>query len=383
MRRLFERALCELTPYVAGGSALFGVTILTLPRVLAQTAVPVQRAPLAQVNLKTIFPKRYTQLLGLTPYGTAVFVAELGYTSNVGDIVLWSISKQKTVKKQQLSKWLSSFDLKLSAGGKWLATSNNRSHISFPDVRAYQVATLRTSDLKIVKSYQLKSNEDTTGYLSTPGDPRHVVMKVQSIIPFPDKSDSYFGHDRFAWLSLQTGKREKVLRYNPARGCDRILFSPDKKYLACLFSDETVESSDDPRDLGSIIDILDAKTGKIVWHIQGTDKRPAGEPMFFISPTRLIAYSTVFNIAQKKARPWNAVNASRRCLAAVPRHPNHALFLTKSGVQLRNWQTDRAIRSWPTITAPGHILFAPDLKMFSFRRGQIVQFWKFDPKWLK
>lgn len=368
---------------ITPGAAFIYLVILPPSFAAAQTRTPTQRTPIAQLNLKALLPKYDTRLLGLTPYGTAIIVADKDPLDGASAIVQWSITNKKVVARKPLTKWLDSYDFQMSSNGTTVITNNQRTIRFFPHVQAYRITALRTSDLKITTAVKLRENETTSGYLFEPSSPQHVVMKVQSIIPFPDKSDSYFGHDRFEWLNLQTGKRDKVLRYNSARGCDKIVFSPDKKYLLCLFQDETVDDSDDPRDLSSIIDVLDAKTGKVVWHIVGTNKQPTGEPLFFIAPNRFIAYGTVFNISQRKGRPWSAVNSLRRCLATVPGNSRYALFLTKSGLQLRNWKTERALASWPTITKPGRILWSPDLKTFAFRWGQDVQFWKFDPKWLK
>ena len=81
--------------------------------------------------------------------------------------------------------------------------------------------------------------------------------------------------------------------------------------------------------------------------------------------------------------PAPADTPTRHALAAVPGHATYAMFTTPQGLELRDWRHNRTLRRWPTLTKPGRLLWSPDLKMFSFQRNSVVQFWKFDPKWLK
>lgn len=363
-----------------------------LPKARAKTDLPEtggaqeQHTSLAQLELKGTPQWIKEQFLGLTPYGTAIILSETEYNSNVGDIIRWDVSQQKEVGKTPLTKWLDSYDLRLSPDGRLLVTNANNSDQSFLKVRPYRVTALHTSDLTTAGAFDIAEDKDITGYIFLPDDPEHVVLKVLSIIPFKEKDgtdNATFGKDRFEWMNLETGKIDKTLSYSHARGCDQVRFSPDKKYLACLFTDEHFDFIDDKTDRYGVVDILDPETGKILWHLQGTAKQPVGYPLFFISPTQFVSSDTLFDIAAKTAKPWSAVNASRRCVAEVPGHPAYAMFLTETGTELRNWKTDRLVKSWPTLKEQSRISFAPDLKIFSFKRGQNVQFWKFDPTWVK
>ncbi len=355
----------------------------TLPATAAIPAAPVsvQRAPIAQLKLQLADHGRYEQLLGLTPYGTAIILSETYCTSNVGDIVQWSVSQGKAVRRAPLTKWIDSYNLRLSLDGRSLVSNNARSIVFFPRARSYRITVLRSSDFKTNKAIALKKIEDSVGYLFLPDDALHVVAKRMTSIG--TGKDAYSALDRFEWMNLSTGNVDKKLYYNPARGCDQIRSSPSKKYLACLFTDEYFDLKDTESERYGIVDILDARTGKILWHIQGTAKTPAGDPLFFVSPTQFVSSDTIFNIQTKTARRWNAITAGSRCLAVVPGHSGYALFLSKQGLQLRNWAKGRTIASWPTLTTQGRVFFAPDLEMFAYKQGPSVQFWRFNPHWLR
>lgn len=366
--------------------ASFGLAItITATQRTVQAAT--HRTPLAQLKLGTSeSPKpgnsgRRERLLGLTPYGTAIILSEKKDTGNNGDIIQWSVSKRQVSSKTPLTKWIDAYDLKLSSDGRLLVSNNQRSSLFFPQVRTYRTTILRSSDLTVFKSITSKPNEYSVGFVFPLGDEQHVLDKRSSIVGYG--KSAYFTGDRFEWLNLSTGKVDRKLFYQPGRGCDKAVLSPDNKYLACLFTDEHFDLIDNKSERSGIVDILDARTGKIVWHIQGTAKNPAGDPLFFISPTQFISSDTIFNIATKTARPWGAITPSTRCLAVVPGHSSYALFFSKQGLQLRDWRRGRIVASWPTLKTQGRVFFAPDLKMFAYKRGPSVQFWRFDPSWLR
>lgn len=349
--------------------------------------VPNQLVALSQLNQGKQFSGNFVRQLGFTNGEIAIFEDVKGILDNTGSIVLWDVRNRRVKKTLSFSPWIDNYDLVLSDDGQWLATNNNPMAASFPHAKTYRLTVMRTSDFGIVKTRNYDEREDSGGLLFLPHDSQHIVVAATSLVLYKGVLD--YGPSRLDWFNLTTGKVDKTLPYGPASGLSRLIDSPDRKYLLGLFYSEAFHPygySDyfkDQMDRHAFADVIDAKTGKILWHIAGTDKQPVGDPLFFISPTRFIASDTVFNIATKTARPWNAVTASRHCLGAVPGHSNYALFLTKQGLQLRNWQTDRALVTWPTITKLGRILFSPDLKTFSFKRGQIIQFWQFDPQWLR
>lgn len=346
------------------------------------TATPVESKAISKIDLNTIFPKReYSEYLGLSSGNIAILFSEIDSGDNVGDIVRWDIEKKNAKLKVPLGKWTETMMMTLSPDGKTIATSNQRSQKFFPHVKAYYFIGYDASNLKMKMKVKYSENKDDSGYLFLPDDKKFVVIKAQMLIPY--KGDKYYVKDRFEWLNIKTGKVEKKLFYNPARGADAIALSSDKKYLVCVFTEDTSDYEPERVDRAGVVDVLDAKTGKIVWHLEGTDKKPLGFPFFFVSPTRFVSSDSEVDITKRQIKPLPLADSSRHYLSGVPRHSAYALFSKLDGMELWNWDTKKLLRRWPTLKGNGQISWSPDLKTFSYRRASIVQFWKFDPKWLK
>ena len=370
---------------------LFGVIFcapkIQLPRAEAQTNETHSAYP--KIDLHRAFGKANARFLGLQNAKTGLFVTRNNRPQGTGDIVSWNLASNKKTQQISLSKWLWDFSLTLSPDGKFLVTGSDRMSPEFSDVKTHRTTVLSAANFTTVVTVETPNNEDVVGYLFDPNDNTHFLLKTGSLIPVPGENDFVFGHDRIDWLSLKTTKVTKKISYNPARGCSKILSSPNHNFLAAFFYSEAFAPYGDndylinKMERSAIVDILDAKTGKILWHLQGSEKQPVGDPLFFISPTRFISAGTVFDIQKRTAHHWSAVNDKSRCLATVPHHPDYALFLTPNGLQLRNWRKNKMLVSWPTLKESGRINFSPDSSLFSFKRGAIIQFWKFDSKWLK
>ena len=350
-------------------------------------------AAMATVDLKNFAPdvsktEGYVKFLGFRSANSVLFAVQTNRSADVGRIVRWNVLNQGVQQQLICSKWLSLESLVLSEQGN-VMTTHNRLIYGFEDSKAALTTILDSSNFNPVRTQRVPANEDITGYLFLPNDASHVLIQAGTFVPLLGTNDSTLGKDRFDWFNFRTGKVDKRLFYKHAHAANKMLSSPDNKFLLPFFYSDKVSSTGendyfpDLMERDAIVDVVSSNTGKILWHLEGTDQQPVGDPLFFISPTRFISSDTVFNITTKTARHWNAVTLKRKCLAAVPNHPNYALFLTPGGLQLRNWQKDKLLVSWPNIKKPGRILFSPDLKMFSFKRSSIIQFWRFDPKWLR
>ena len=342
--------------------------------------VPSESVPISQRKLNVTYGAPYERLVGLTPYGTAILTSTADYTSNKGDVLLWNVRKEKVVNKRPLDRWISGYDLALSPDGKTLVSSNKRSSLYFPEPKAYRITSLNTSNLKASDQHSLKNDDDSVGQLFLPSDNSRVVLKMSSVVG--REAGGYRTKWRYTWLNLKTGKYDKEFLYLPGRGADKILYSPDQKYLLCLYEDMEFDLVDDRVERNAIVDVLDAKTGKVLWHIAGTDKKPAGQPLFFVSPTRFVSSDSVYDIQNKSVAAWQGVKGTEGCLAAVPNHEDYGLFLAKDGTELRNWKTGRVLRRWPTLQTRGRVLFSPNLDMFSYKSGEAVSFWNFSRLWL-
>ncbi|MEO6907951.1 MAG: hypothetical protein ABI210_08690 [Abditibacteriaceae bacterium] len=352
-------------------------------------AASVHSSPLANMNLQKQFAEQQVRVLGFSEQNQLILTLWKPDSTDTGHIAILDFQKGEIIHEIPLSKWLSESQLTLSSTGKWLVTINVRENLAFPHVKTYRVTVLRTSDLKVAASRDVPENEDVTGTVSYVGDSEYIVIKTLAAIPIGN--DITFGNDRLDWLNATTGKVSKSLPYKPARECDKLISSPNKNYLLGLFYSSSFDpygESDysvlrDQLERHGFVDVIDSQTGKIIWHLAGSDKQPVGDPLFFISPTQFVSSGMVFNIATKSAKPWSAVNDERQILADVPGYPDFAFFWTKKGLELRNWKTDRTVQSWPTVKEKGHILLSPDLKVFAFKQGENIQFWNFDPAWLK
>lgn len=346
-----------------------------------------QIAAFAQIG-QSQFPKQEVDFLGFVTSDIVMLTRWKPNSNDTGHLVRWNIKSKRMLEQIPLSPWLSS-SLFLTKDGRTLATTNVRTSMMFSEVKAFRITLLPSSNLKKVRTLPVPQNKDVIGFLGLSNDTQHTIVKT--LISTQSGNDVIYANDRLEWLNVNTGKVDKVLPYSPARELDRLLSSPDKKYLAGLFYSEAFDpdgQSDytplrNTLEREGYVDIINPATGKILWHIESSDKRPVGDPFFFISPTQFVSSDTLFDIPTKTAKPWYAVTPKRKCLAAVPNHASYAMFVTPQGLELRDWRRKRTLRRWPTITKSGHILFSPDLKMFSFKRDSTIQFWKFDPAWLK
>ncbi len=344
--------------------------------------------PVREVNLAGYAGNQTIRLLGFTNEKSIVFLASNDVLRNKGFVAGYNVRNGR-IARLALSKWVYGYFLTLSPNGKVLVTSENPVDPSFVDADPHRIVFISPSTLSIIRMKIKKERDNLRGFLFSPDDVGHIILKLDTTVS-SGKSSAY-AHPRIEWFNLKSNMIDKVISYGAANELDRLFASPDKKYLLGLFYSETFDpygESDyipmrDQLERHGFVDVINPKTGKILWHLAGTDKQPVGDSFFFISPTRFVSSDTLFDIATHKSQHWSAVTPTRKCLAAVPNHPNYALFLTPSGLQLRNWQKNKTLVSWPNIKKPGRILFSPDLKMFSFKRGSLIQFWRFDPKWLR
>jgi len=347
-----------------------------------------QRAALGKLELQHEFAGSSVSVVGFSRRGTLVLSAVSANSATSGEVVEWAVKSAKVVHRLSFSKGFSASLLTISSGGGWLLSGEDTLNPTVTYNNAHQLVVRSIKGKGLVRTINLGAKNGIMGLLSVSDDDSVVVVRMDSLVPYGNTS--IYGKNRLEWLNLMTNRVDKRMAYQPANELDRLLISSDKKYLLGLFYSEafnpTGESDYAPSknqfERHGFVDVINSQNSKILWHLEGTDKQPVGDPFFFVSPTRFVSSDTLFDIATHKAQRWSAITPTRKCLAVVPNHPNCALFLTPSGLQLRNWQKNKTLVSRPNIKKSGRILFSPDLKMFSFKRGSIIQFWKFDPKWL-
>lgn len=288
-------------------------------------------------------------------------------------------------KTRELASSRLSFDTcRLSQDGKYVFATDNVNNLPDGNLYLNDLLILDSQNTKLLK--RMKTNKPKVGIFN----PCPVNSDV-SKISFPVLESTWnaelkdFAGDpergaRIEVWNWKTGRREKALRYSHAPGVADMAFSPDSKYIACLFKSES--GAYDPH---GILDIVDGSTGKILWHIRGDKKRPAGYPFTFLSSTQFVCQNVIYNVQAKKFRPLFGSDDRRlKFVGGVPGHRGHLLIMTKDGLELWEWPAQRALHRWPDITEADEIKFAPDLKAMAVQIASksLTQFWKFDPKWL-
>lgn len=110
-------------------------------------------------------------------------------------------------------------------------------------------------------------------------------------------------------------KRERSLLYPQAPGAAAITFSPDGKYIACIFKDQDKERF---TPFG-VLDILDARTGKTTWHIVGRPKQPLRLPFAFIRPHQMVCSNVIYDLDKHTIMPLFPVgNAKAQLVGSIP-----------------------------------------------------------------
>ncbi len=331
-------------------------------------------SPLSQFAFKTSY---FEGSLGLTEEGNAIFLSSQDLPSNKGILRLWNPRTRQTVKTLALSSRLDPAAMALAPDGRLLVSQENKSDPSLRHVQAHRLTIVSTKNLTIIKTVDFGAKNDLNGLLFEPGDNQHVIVKMTSLIPY--EGDYIFGQARFAWLNLVTGKVDRTVPYEHAIGADALRLSADKRILVCLFSNE-----EDEKGQSGVLDVLDLKTLKSLWHLKGTDKSPVGFPCFFCSARQLVVATHIYDIKGKVHKPLLVPGDARlECLGDVPQHPPYAFFLTRQGLELWNISTNKAVRRWPSILSEGVVALSPSLHLLSFEENNKIQFWKFDPKWLR
>lgn len=189
----------------------------------------------------------------------------------------------------------------------------------------------------------------------------------------------------------KTGKKERALKYAHATGAAEMVASPDGKYISCLFMREILNNDgnvDKFVDAGdSIIDVLDAQTGEILWHIeQPQEKFGIGYPFFFTSNTQLITKNTLLDLPTRKATPLfkSSKDETRmQCVGGVADAENKVFFATKRGLELWDTAAAQPLHRWPDIKKVQGITLSPDKSLMAVEEHRNFQFWKFKPDWLK
>ena len=379
MIRLSNTRLIIVDRYISVSMIIYLASLFLITP--AECAVSVANNNIGKLDLEIASSSKDQTLLrqmsGFTNKNTLILVNVEDVSRSKGSVIQQEFTTRKIISQLPLSSTVDPYKLSLSPNGNILITCENIADVSEKIREAHMIKVLDSTNLSILKTIDLGKGHHIVNISFLNGSSDRIIVQLIAAIPYKENIFTY-GHDRFIVLNLKTGKAEKTISYSRARSVSVPLFSPDGKYLACLFY------SDDDNDQLGILDVLDPKTGKILWHIEGSAKQPIGDPFFFISPTRFVSSSRIYDITTKKSSPLIPANDPRLyCLKNVPQKTDYAFFMTKNGLELWNIKTRKALRRWPTLKERGYIRMSPDLKVMSFQRDKNIEFWKFDPTWLK
>jgi WD40 repeat protein len=339
------------------------------------------------LNYEKTFPDSAVRFLGFADRNTALLVAEKRNKHGQGEIVRWDVRKSQKAGALKLSPWISAYHLRLSPDGKYLATTSDPSSMKFKHAKVYRVTVLNASNFKVVATRDISEREYCVGVLFSPSEAGKVLLKMRSLIPY---KSSYVGGK--GYLEVFDIRRHKIVRsipYSPSYEADRIVPSIDGKtwmviYYSFFFDNDGEAAG--ALDKDAVLDVIDPKTGKILWHIPATKKITMGDPVISLSPHEFVSSASIFNRVTRTSRPWPAARlrpTPDSLISEVPGKPQFVVLETKTGLKIRNWGKGKDIKSWPVKGEIERAFFSPDLKTMGYIQDQKITFLNFNPALLK
>lgn len=346
---------------------------LNSPKAKGRSIPAAAAAPIAILDLKFL-EGGDPFFQGIDASGRCVIVIIKDLTYSKGSIKQWDIRDRKFVAALPLTSLLDPGGMQLSADGQLLVTNENPTDPSVPDVQSRHMTIVQMAGLNVKKTIDLGPKVNISAVCQLPGDADHVMLELGFEVPY--ENDFMYTNNRLAWFNTATGRIDKSVPYSHATGMDSCLLSPGKRFLVCVFGGDKDSKS-------SVIDVLDAQKGKILWHIESSVQRHIDRTILFTSLTTFASAGLLYDITKKTSRPWKAVSNSIKLVDGVPRNNDFAMFSTPSGLELRNWKKGTVLRRWGSLTKADGVTFSPNLRVFACQMGSVVSFWRFDPSWLK
>jgi hypothetical protein len=274
---------------------------------------------------------------------------------------------------------------RLSSSGKSVFTTYDTD--ALPAGKHYLNDLLILDATTLEKRKELSIGQRVNLFYPSPvdGSPDEVALPVLEFTWDPERKLFTGDPDRGARIEIWnwvTGRKVKSIPYSHAPGVSDMVFNSDGKSVACLFKSRTKDRFNDR----GIMDILDAHTGKTVWHIEGSKEQPVGEPYAFLSPNEFVVQNSIYNTLTKKVVSlFPSDGHFIKFVGNVPGHRTQMFFSTRKGLELWDWSAKRAIRRWPNILDVDKVTFSQDLTIMSVEvaKFNVMQFWKFKPLWVK
>jgi len=340
---------------------------------------------------------------GLTSQDLALCSRSNFWGSPSGDVILLDPKRGKIVNQIRVSNDVGWNDLHLSLDGRLLF-----GYQSLYTRRKFQhnpvnVIVSDANTLSRLTSASIGKGNHVIGFSLIPNRPDCIILGINS-----DLSTSrgvITVNERILVLNWKTRKILREIKYENGSG---LLFSPDNKHFAGLY----------PRAEGEkgSVQFVDFRSGNIKLEVAETP--PANRldeqgPFFFLSPTQVVCSPTLVcdlktqrlkSLFQRGDRRFKCVGGvgvcQRLCQASegyIPLFPvengdtrqdparglGFAFFTTKQGLELWNVPKNKVVRRWPNIKSADYVDTSPRLSMMAVHHGSIIEFWKFDPKWLR
>ena len=331
-----------------------------------------------QLQLSSLQLRDRWDYIGIISGQQAIFVQDEVKTGKI----LWvnlstgQVSKYLQVKDVNLS------EVTISSDGKSFLTQENIEHRPRKDDYVHHLQVRNSSNFALMKQFDIGAEKNIAQMFprafSNSSSSGRVALSANAVVWSKEMNNYVLAGERIEIWNVKSGRRERLVPYKHATGLEDLQFSSDGKRIACVFLNR-----EEKYDNSGILDILDAKNGKILWHIAGYNKQPVGWPYFFISPTRFVCSQAIYDLSTKKTQPLKVAGKGAKCVGNVPQRPTRALFQTARGLELWDIFSHRAIHRWPQIKKSDAATFSPDAKVMAVESGTTMQFWKFDPKWLK
>lgn len=304
--------------------------------------------------------KDYTQIkyLGITNKNQCLVVLNQSLLDGLGRIY-WIDPSTGIVKKSLPSTSINTNGIELSSDGRKIFAFDIRALLlSKAGVQPYVnlLHLLHSSDLTPLKTVDIGRPQNIMGLSFVQNNPQQIIIKATSLLPY--QGDTALLNDRFEIWDWQTTRLIRRISYSQAREVDQMLLSPNQKYLACTVSDSDGTQS-------GRADIINAKTGTVLWRIVSQGKAPVDAPFFYLPDGRFVSKERVYNIQTKQVAPVLPGQKDLRCVSGIPDRPGLAFLQSERGLELWDIMNRKLVKRWPQVRNAGAVFLSPDKKMMA------------------
>ena len=311
--------------------------------------------------------------IGINAKNSALLVTNIDPSYNIGKTSWLNVKSGRITQSKANTKDLIAESLQVSPNGQIVTNYDNIGYVNRKESTVHVVRVLDSSNAQIIKRFDIGRKSHIHRIFFHPRQPNSLIITATSQVPY--EGDFTQGKDRIEFWNWRQGKRYKSLSYQYARNVEDILFSPDGKYIACFFFAS--------EGFSGRVEFLNSATGKSMWGVDAPRQHPVDGANFFLSYTKLFCNGQVYDLSKKSITPFFKAGDRRlECVGEVESRLGMAFFTTKQGLELWNLATNKPVYRWP-IRAVDYVELSPDKNVLTIHQGSIVEFWRFNPQWLK